>query len=70
MDYKKPDNPQGKLRLLCEASPLSLVVEQAGGLATDGKTRILDIIPTTLHQRVPLFIGSRKDVETAMAFYR
>jgi fructose-1,6-bisphosphatase I len=70
MDYKKPDNPQGKLRLLCEASPLSLVVEQAGGMATDGKTRILEITPTTLHQRVPLFIGSQKDVETAMAFYR
>ncbi len=70
LDHKKPDNPQGKLRLLCEASPLSFVAEQAGGAATDGKTRILDITPTALHQRVPLFIGSRKDVETAMKFYR
>lgn len=70
MDYKKPDSPQGKLRLLCEASPLAFVAEQAGGAATDGRSRVLDIQPTTLHQRVPLFIGSRKDVENAMSFYR
>jgi fructose-1,6-bisphosphatase I len=70
MDYKKPDAPQGKLRLLCEASPLAYLAEQAGGAATDGKTRILDIKPSHLHQRVPLFIGSRKDVETVMNFYQ
>ncbi len=58
-------SPQGKLRLLYEAAPLALVSEQAGGLATDGRRPILDIEPKTLHQRVPLVIGSRKDVELA-----
>ena len=53
-------NPQGKLRLLYEAAPLALIAEQAGGLATDGHRPILDIVPETLHQRVPLVIGSRK----------
>lgn len=58
-------NPQGKLRLLYEAAPLAMVAAQAGGLATDGHRRILDIMPQQLHQRVPLVIGSRKDVELA-----
>ena len=60
-------NPQGKLRLLYEANPLGFVVEQAGGLASDGTTRILDISPTELHQRTPLFIGSKDEVEAASA---
>ncbi len=64
-DKRDPAKPRGKLRLLCEAAPLAFVVEQAGGAATDGKTRILDIKPQRLHERVPLFIGSRKDVEKA-----
>ena len=55
--------PQGKLRLCYEASPLAFVVEHAGGAATNGIDRILDIVPVELHQRVPLVIGSRKDVE-------
>jgi fructose-1,6-bisphosphatase I len=58
-------SPQGKLRLLYEAAPLALVAELAGGSATDGRRPILDIMPKTLHQRVPLVIGSRKDVELA-----
>ena len=58
---------RGKLRYLCEASPLAFVAENAGGAATDGHNRILDITPTTLHERVPLFIGSRKDVEAINA---
>ena len=57
--------PQGKLRLLYEAAPLAYLVEQAGGYASDGHQSILDIQPTSLHQRVPLFIGSRKLVEKA-----
>ena len=69
IDYKQPDKPKGKLRLLCEASPLAFVAEQAGGAASDGKRRILDIVPETLHQRVPLFIGSKLDVESAIGFY-
>ena len=62
LHYKNPDKPEGKLRLLCEASPLAFVAEQAGGMAIDGSCRILDIIPEELHQRVPLFIGSAADV--------
>src|SRR6185503_15955467 len=60
-------NPQGKLRLLYEAAPLALLVEQAGGAAFDGKTDILDITPTELHQRTPLIIGSKRDVDFARA---
>jgi fructose-1,6-bisphosphatase I len=55
-------NPRGKLRLLYEASPMAFIAEQAGGSATDGLTRILDLVPETLHQRTPLVIGSREDV--------
>ncbi len=58
-------HPQGKLRLLYEAAPLALVVEQAGGAATDGRRDILDIAPAALHQRTPLVIGSRADVAFA-----
>ncbi len=58
----------GKLRLLYEASPLAFIVEQAGGKASTGFKDILDVEPTELHQRVPLFIGSRQDVEEAEAF--
>ncbi|MDQ2674539.1 MAG: class 1 fructose-bisphosphatase [Chloroflexota bacterium] len=55
-------NPQGKLRLLYEASPMAFIAEQAEGSATDGINRILDIVPHNLHQRTPLVIGSREDV--------
>jgi fructose-1,6-bisphosphatase I len=58
-------NKRGKLRLLYEANPLAFIVEQAGGAATDGQQRILDIQPTELHQRTPLFIGSNNDVDAA-----
>lgn len=58
--------PDGKLRLLYECNPLAMICEQAGGIATDGKNRILDIQPTKLHQRVPFFVGSKKMVEQAM----
>ena len=52
----------GELRLLYEASPMAFIAEQAEGSATDGMNRILDIMPTGLHQRTPLVIGSRLDV--------
>jgi fructose-1,6-bisphosphatase I len=58
-------NPNGKLRLMYEASPLAFIVEQAGGSAIDGAQRILDIAPTQLHQRTPLYIGSKHDVDLA-----
>ncbi len=64
-DLKDPKKPTGKLRLMVEANPLAMVVEEAGGYASDGNGAILQIEPTTLHQRVPLFIGSRKDVQLA-----
>lgn len=60
-------NPRGKLRLLYEANPLAFIVEQAGGAASNGQKRIMDIEPTELHQRTPLYIGSKSDVETADA---
>lgn len=52
------DKPKGKLRLLYECNPFAFIVEKAGGKATNGKQRILDIVPTELHQRTPFFIGS------------
>ncbi|MCP4293156.1 MAG: class 1 fructose-bisphosphatase [bacterium] len=53
---------QGKLRLMCEAAPLAMIAEGAGGYASDGKQNIMDIVPTDMHMRVPLYIGSRGDV--------
>lgn len=67
-DHKDPKKPKGKLRLLYEASPLSMIVEQAGGAASTGRGRILDVTPTEIHQRVPLFIGSKTEVEWAEEF--
>jgi len=57
--------PKGKLRLLYEANPLAFIVEQAGGAGSDGAQRILDMVPTELHQRTPLYIGSKTEVELA-----
>ena len=61
--------PEGKLRLMCEASPLAFLAEQAGGKASDGHGRILERIPATLHARTPLYIGSSRDVEAVEAVY-
>lgn len=60
--------PNGKLRLLYECNPIAFLAEQANGLASDGKNRIMDIEPKELHQRVPLFVGSKKMVEKALSF--
>ncbi|WP_410685754.1 class 1 fructose-bisphosphatase [Avibacterium paragallinarum] len=60
--------PKGKLRLLYEGNPMAFLAEQAGGLATDGENRILDLQPIELHQRSPLFIGSKEMVEKAQEF--
>lgn len=62
--------PQGKLRLLYEAAPLAYLVEQAGGYASDGTKPILDIVPDSIHQRVPLFIGNRSLVRKVEAYLR
>jgi len=58
-------SPRGKLRLLYECNPLAFVAEQAGGAATDGTTRIMDVTPNELHQRSPLYMGSKAEVELA-----
>jgi fructose-1,6-bisphosphatase len=58
-DSRKP----GRLRLMYEANPIGMLVEQAGGLATTGNQRVLDLVPSDLHQRVPLILGSRNEVE-------
>ena len=62
------ENPVGKLRLMYEANPMAMIMEQAGGRATDGSQRILEVQPTDVHQRVPVFMGSRDDVLDAEAF--
>ncbi len=64
-DLKDPKKPTGKLRLMVEANPLAMVVDQAGGYASDGHGPILEIKPEALHQRVPLYIGSKEDVKKA-----
>jgi fructose-1,6-bisphosphatase I len=58
-------SPKGKLRLLYEANPLAFIVEQAGGAASTGSGRVLEVQPTELHERTPLFIGSKREVEMA-----
>jgi fructose-1,6-bisphosphatase I len=67
-DKREPDKP-GKLRLMYEANPMGWLVEQAGGMATDGKQRILDIQPTLLHQRVSVFLGSKNEVARVTAMH-
>lgn len=62
--------PNGKLRLMYECNPLSFIVEQAGGMATDGETRIMDLKPEAIHQQTPIYIGSKHNVETVMRFLK
>ncbi|MEO8230920.1 MAG: class 1 fructose-bisphosphatase [Ignavibacteriota bacterium] len=63
-------NPNGKLRLMYECNPMAFIVEQAGGRASNGKQRMLEVKPTSLHQRTPVFIGSEEDVLRAEKFMR
>jgi fructose-1,6-bisphosphatase I len=69
-DSRDPNKPHGKLRLLYEAAPLAFVAEQAGGAASDGHQPILDLQPTSLHQRTPLFIGNKELVNLAEEYIR
>jgi fructose-1,6-bisphosphatase I len=55
-------HPEGKLRLMYEGNPMAMLMEQAGGRASDGVNRILNIQPKSLHERTPLFLGSEEDV--------
>jgi len=61
-------HPKGKLRLLYEGNPIAFLAEQAGGVATDGRSRILDIVPTSLHQRMPLCVGGQQEMQTLERF--
>ncbi len=67
---KTSKSPQGKLRLLYECSPMAFIAEQANGKASDGFTKIMDVQPTELHQRVPFICGSKSMVEKAEEFMR
>ncbi len=68
-DKREPEKP-GKLRLMYEANPMSWLIEQAGGAATDGRRRILDIHPSKLHERVSVILGSRNEVERVTGYHR
>jgi fructose-1,6-bisphosphatase I len=68
-DKREPDKP-GKLRLMYEANPMSWLVEQAGGAATNGRQRILDIQPKKLHERVSVILGSKNEVERVTAYHK
>jgi len=63
-------NVNGKLRLLYECAPIAFLIEQAGGIATTGRKRILDVIPNAVHQRLPLIIGSKSEVQTIIEMYQ
>jgi fructose-1,6-bisphosphatase I len=69
-DNKDPNYPNGKLRLLYEGAPLSFIAEQAGGCGSDGRQNLLEILPESLHQRTPMFIGNRELVEKAEEFIK
>ena len=68
-DSKDPTTT-GRLRLLYEANPMAMIVEQAGGLASTGNERLLDVLPTSLHQRIPVILGSRDEVERLERYHR
>lgn len=68
-DTKTPLRP-GRLRLLYEANPMAMLIEQAGGAATTGRHRMLDVTPTEIHQRVPVILGSRNEVERIERYHR
>ena len=67
-DQREPDKP-GKLRLMYEANPMAFIVEQAGGTATNGSERIMDIVPTRLHERVSVVLGSKNEVERVTSYH-
>lgn len=68
-DKRDPSKP-GRLRLLYEANPMSFIVEQAGGASSTGAQRLLDVVPTALHQRVAVVLGSKTEVERVLSYYR
>jgi fructose-1,6-bisphosphatase I len=63
-------NKNGKIRILYEANPLGFLIEQAGGIASNGNSSILDVKPESLHQRTPIFMGSKADMEELLAILK
>ena len=68
-DKREPGKP-GKLRLMYEGNPMAMLVEQAGGLATNAEIAILDIQPELIHQRVPVILGSKEEVNVALSYFK
>jgi fructose-1,6-bisphosphatase I len=69
LDVKNPAKP-ARLRLMYEANPMAFIIEQAGGACTTGRERILEIKPTGIHQRVPLILGSKNEVERIVTYHQ
>lgn len=69
LDTRNPDKP-GKLRLMYEANPIGFIIEQAGGACSTGRQRILDVSPCSLHQRIPVILGSKNEVDRIEAYHR
>jgi fructose-1,6-bisphosphatase I len=67
-DKREPDKP-GKLRLMYEANPMAYLVEQAGGAATNGRQRIMDVVPSKLHERVSVVLGSKNEVDRVTDYH-
>lgn len=63
-------NPSGKLRLLYECNPMAYLIEQAGGKASTGRQRVLDVMPDSIHQRSPIFLGSPSDVDEVLSYIK
>ncbi|WP_340678079.1 class 1 fructose-bisphosphatase [Paraglaciecola sp.] len=68
-DKRNPEKP-GKLRLLYEANPMAFLMEQAGGMADTGTGRIMEVMPSEIHQRVPVLLGSKQEVQTCLDYYK
>jgi fructose-1,6-bisphosphatase I len=69
LDLRKPST-EGRLRIMYEANPMAFIIEQAGGSCSTGRERMLDIKPTSIHQRVPLILGSKNEVERIVAYHQ
>jgi fructose-1,6-bisphosphatase len=68
VDSKDPTMP-GRLRLMYEANPMSFIIEQAGGMSSTGRQRIMELIPENIHQRVPVIMGSKNEVERVVGYH-
>ena len=69
LDTRDPSKT-GRLRLMYEANPMAFIIEQAGGICSTGRERILDMKPTGIHQRVPVILGSKNEVERILAYHQ